>query len=828
MFFSFSTDDGSRVGHGHETDLDDLDDPHLRASEASIAPPTIRDDDDDPYLRLDEDEHISRLGFTSRNHQQSIPLIASPNASVASESPKGWLAHLAASPLVGRSPSPARSDSTDSDPPPELFAPTAPRTHTNVLPPPPTHIEPQSLSLTESLLPRDGRSRPLDVFTLPDPRHTTRGRRKYNDSTWTAVWLTGVSVCVFFALLLLFVARLPPNVPRSVLPYTTLLHTVPMLTILTFSSALVAYAHIFLLRVFVRPVMIATSVFIPATLFISAIWAFVGSFMWDGDTVPTWGETVGLRLFSLIPLALSLLTARRLVGLPRDIHTTSSTLTLTTHLLIMNPFLLALSPAILLIMLISSIPFLTLIFRLLLIGYATQPTKDSSRWEWHAHGWANWAIFGAVGVWLWSWGVARGIMRMSCSSVIGAWYFADPDAQPPPPMSTHTIHAALVRATGPSLGTTVLSAMILTIIRLLTLVALFLQRLPAYIPARAFFVVTGIRMAVGYLDTVTTALSKYALVYTGLTGDPFMPSARRAKALTAAVEAKVKHGKRKSSAEPPLMLLTISPLTLSFPFALTTYLFVAHTLNAPQQALGAAVLAGGVTALVGLFCVGLVKDTADTLYICYCIDKDVGERRREEVFVTFEYEPGGQQRRSRPRQPEDIIPLPPQSPPPRAIDNQLPFNPPNSQKSRQQHKRVPSYPEPRQPRQQLIPSASTSLPSQRLTPLSPPPPMVEEDAPDPFQRSFVDDEEDGDLPPLHLRREGTSGGERMLTSAELNIKSHLMESRPYSTSSRSDQGRSGSGSGVSRSRKEPDSLSDSEVEGEGEGGSQYFPGSGFF
>jgi len=110
--------------------------------------------------------------------------------------------------------------------------------------------------------------------------------------------------------------------------------------------------------------------------------------------------------------------------------------------------------------------------------------------------------------------------------------------------------------------------------------------------------------------------------------------------------------------------------------------------------------------------------------------------------------------------------------------------------------------------------------------------MVEEDVPDPFQRSFVDDEEGGDLPPLHLRRE-SMGRERMLTSAELNMKSHLMESRPYSTSSRSDQGRrSGSGSGVSRSgaqpRKEPDSLSDSEVEGEGEGGSQYFPGSGFF
>lgn len=48
---------------------------------------------------------------------------------------------------------------------------------------------------------------------------------------------------------------------------------------------------------------------------------------------------------------------------------------------------------------------------------------------------------------------------------------------------------------------------------------------------------------------------------------------------------------------------------MTLPFALTTYLFVAHTLSAPEQALGAALLAGGVSALVGLFCVGLVKDT---------------------------------------------------------------------------------------------------------------------------------------------------------------------------------------------------------------------------
>lgn len=67
----------------------------------------------------------------------------------------------------------------------------------------------------------------------------------------------------------------------------------PLITLLIFLSAIVSYLHIFLLRIFVKPVMIATSVFIPATLFISAVWAFVGSFMWDADKEPTWGETVG-------------------------------------------------------------------------------------------------------------------------------------------------------------------------------------------------------------------------------------------------------------------------------------------------------------------------------------------------------------------------------------------------------------------------------------------------------------------------------------------------------------------------------------------------------
>jgi hypothetical protein len=294
MFFSFTTDNESRAGH--DTDLDDLDDPHIRESEVSRTVQHRQDEDEDPYLRLDEDEHTIANGFNSRQHAQRSPLLRSNDASsVSSSHHGGWLAHLASSPFRRpRSPSPSQSStSSDSGPPPDMFLPAAQTRPQQSAPAPSTSQQPVSLSLTQSLLPRDGRARPIDVFHLPDPRHTPRSRRKYNDSIWTALWLAGVSFCVFFSILLLF---LPYNhrYRNKGLPYITFLHTVPLLTILIVLSALVSYAHIFLLRIFVKPVMIGTSVFIPATLFISAVWAFVGSFMWDEkDGDPTWGETIG-------------------------------------------------------------------------------------------------------------------------------------------------------------------------------------------------------------------------------------------------------------------------------------------------------------------------------------------------------------------------------------------------------------------------------------------------------------------------------------------------------------------------------------------------------
>lgn len=289
LFFSFSTDNGSHAGSHHGSDIDDTNDPHIRASHASASRTTLRrhppeDVEADPYLRLDEDDP-----GMSRHQAATMPLLGVSEA----DGSKGWLAH--ASPLRSPSPSPSSSSADSGDPPPDIFHPSPgfsrqpPKPHSPPHPPPRTAI---TLSLTESLLPRDGHTRPLDVFSLPDPRYVPRTRRKFNDSVWITVWCAGLSTCLLFSIITLFATR-KPSKPRAELPYTTLLHTVPLLTILIFASASVCYLHVLLLRVFVKPVMVATSVFIPATLLISAVWAFVGSFMWDGDQEPTWGETVG-------------------------------------------------------------------------------------------------------------------------------------------------------------------------------------------------------------------------------------------------------------------------------------------------------------------------------------------------------------------------------------------------------------------------------------------------------------------------------------------------------------------------------------------------------
>ena len=158
----------------------------------------------------------------------------------------------------------------------------------------------------------------------------------------------------------------------------------------------------------------------------------------------------------------------------------------------------------------------------------------------------------------------------------------------------------------------------------------------------ARWVVPGVGWVAGYVDAWKGRVSRYVLVYCGLTGVGFWEGAGRAGALISGREVpepqvpaqtQGRRGRGRIVQRTPdfgaerefvaffvsetalmghiaasLALLTIAPLTLTLPAALLTYLFVAHTLRAPAEALGAALLAAGTTGMVGVFCVGVVRD----------------------------------------------------------------------------------------------------------------------------------------------------------------------------------------------------------------------------
>lgn len=236
---------------------------------------------------------------------------------------------------------------------------------------------------------------------------------------------------------------------------------------------------------------------------------------------------------------------------------------------------------------------------------------------------------------------------------------------------------------------------------------------------------------------------------------------------------------------------------------------------------------------------------ADTLYLCYCIDKASGVKRREEVFIVFEYDssptsiPAGLQ--SRPTAPV---------PSSRRKNQETLFDAESEEEGihRIAHSRPLPTPQQTQRGQRTTPLSAyldeemsttpTAKGKGRKEPVMPVKIPEEEEDLDPFRRSIVDDEEAQikmatRVNPVGMRTPGIagtglgqagrpSGGvapKRMLTSTqELNMKSQfLMNMRPYGV----EESQSSETVEMSGTREDEESLSDGEE-------SQLGPGSDFF
>jgi hypothetical protein len=139
---------------------------------------------------------------------------------------------------------------------------------------------------------------------------------------------------------------------------------------------------------------------------------------------------------------------------------------------------------------------------------------------------------------IWRWAVARGIMRTTCSNVVG-WYFVEyvlfnhslffsspsTPISVSPQMSIHTIHAAKYWTFFFQQHS--LSFLIYSLFQHVTILAIFLQNLPRRITCVsvaapiAMFAIPEVGWVVRLLEGWTNRLNMYDSIYAGLTGEPF-------------------------------------------------------------------------------------------------------------------------------------------------------------------------------------------------------------------------------------------------------------------------------------------------------------------
>ncbi|KAH8080812.1 plasma-membrane choline transporter-domain-containing protein [Filobasidium floriforme] len=367
----------------------------------------------------------------------------------------------------------------------------------------------------------------------------------------------------------------------------------------------------------------ATAVVIPFMLCVTSWWAFIASFEDDSDIGGPadpggrWWSSTGLRLFALVPFALAILFGRMVWKRRKRLERTVAVVELSSSFLLDHPPVLLLTPALLMVFAVLSIPYLTLLLRLLLIGYYRHPRENT--YIWHVKPYADILIVVVSLLWLWTWVVVKGVGRVVTAAVISEWYFHRNDRDPPATVDLTV--AAIHRATGPSLGSICLSSLIVAVMRFLGRVAIELRRalnsrsgmLP--IPVDLVAAISPvIVMLSGLLDYV----NGYALIYVGVTGEAFWPSAKRAIGLA---------GRRKGSRLLDYtlikLLLTLSSTTIALATAVVGYLYAAHALSAASHAPLAALLCGGVPFFAVRACAGVLGDASDALFICLAIDEAI-------------------------------------------------------------------------------------------------------------------------------------------------------------------------------------------------------------
>ncbi|CAD6977834.1 unnamed protein product [Tilletia controversa] len=241
-------------------------------------------------------------------------------------------------------------------------------------------------------------------------------------------------------------------------------------------------------------------------------------------------------------------------------------------------------------------------------------------------------------------------------------------AGPIPPSPEDVVRASLSRATGPSFGTIILAALVLSLLRLATIVAWCARRVSKAIARSAsqrLVSAAGAGVGVGPialgldnvasrglsiwmqpvghgaavlagLTAVAQSVSEYALVYTGVTGEGFWKGARRAGRLVG------RHGvKGVMDGLVINLLLDMTTIALSFLAGVAGFLFSAHQLHVPADAPLVGLLCAAVPYWTLRLCADVLRNAADTVYLCWAIDRQLQDEHCTKADEAFQMEEDG-------------------------------------------------------------------------------------------------------------------------------------------------------------------------------------------
>lgn len=543
---------------------------------------------------------------------------------------------------------------------------------------------------------------------------------KYRDKTAIATFAAAICAVILIGAYLSWGVHTPsqPKSPKTrPSSYYTITRSLPILILLTLLSFAAGVGNLVLLRNLSRfggaKVLRTGLMGVPIVLGLGWVWAFAGSFIYDDEAWSGGGwSTTGLRIISIVPLALAILFARMVWQRRKALSRSIAVLELSCNVVLMHPALLVLALASLGAFALVTIPFLFLFTRLFLVGHFGRQVGDSM--EWRTDTKAAWLAWATLCAWLWTWAVLRGVQRVTVAGVVSHWYFhrigegeaaggqaqtsagpssgaaagpsgvsdprslsadkrrADEDhstnvvidqdddsiygESPAAPGSypqqdthksqrrhaapdpTEVVRVSFARATGPALGSICMSALILAIVKTMTLVAEMARRISDAITHRRVpKILQPLTHVVGLLAGLSAMLQSYsdlALVYVGVTGDGFWTAAKKSAQLVGrrgvqgVMEGLVIN-----------LVLDLTAIALSFLAGLVGFLFSAHQLHVPADAPLVGLLCGLLPYWTLRLCADVLSNASDTLYLCYAIDHASNDEHCPKAAEAFTAKP---------------------------------------------------------------------------------------------------------------------------------------------------------------------------------------------